>query len=185
MLDSTKEQRVIIRAHVKHILGNPLAHPFTLGKLFSQKILNRELRKEWNPNGLDAIHILPGFDSQNDIIDFGVKCHIKRPELTKTPHQQYLAHFDEKLFQEPSVTLYCYLACLLPAYAAHPMPLSCALEGGFHPATARLARALCSCICLGVGDRCAALHQLLGCQLRSNILLRLRIVSSIRQKNMQ
>ena len=101
LLDPDEKRRVIIRARLKTIPGNPLSRPFTLGELFSQKLLGRGLRMQQNVHGFDAVHLLPNFDSENDVkgwflYDFGVDRYMDRAELTQTQHQMYLAHFDER-----------------------------------------------------------------------------------------
>lgn len=101
MQSSVEEQRVIIRAHVQTIPGNPQSRPFTLGELFSQEVFYRPLRTEHSADGFDAVHIPPGFDSPNDVkvwfmFDFGVKRDIDRAELVEIPLHVYLAHFDSQ-----------------------------------------------------------------------------------------
>lgn len=101
MLDPNEKQRVIVRAHVKSIPGKPLSRPFTLGELFCQKELGRELRTRQDICGFDAVHLLPNFDSENDIsgwfiFDIGVNRYVEREELVGMQHRMYYAHFDEK-----------------------------------------------------------------------------------------
>lgn len=62
-----KEVRAIIRANVKKVPGNPLARPNTLGRLFCQQELQRDLKLRCDETGFDAVHTLPGFDSEKDV----------------------------------------------------------------------------------------------------------------------
>ncbi|KAK5167842.1 uncharacterized protein LTR77_007541 [Saxophila tyrrhenica] len=106
---STGEQRVIIRANVKSIPGDPLARPFALGELYSQQVLHRSLREsgpgdepddEQSPVGFDAVHLLPGFDSPNPIqgwfvFDIDVRREMGKKNICTLPHYNYSAQFDD------------------------------------------------------------------------------------------
>jgi hypothetical protein len=94
------QRRVIIRAHVQQIPGSPPARSSVLGELFAEKKLGRALRQEIGDHGIDATHILPGFESEEDtkgwfMYNFGVNEYIDKSQLVHIPHELYYAHYDE------------------------------------------------------------------------------------------
>jgi len=83
--------RVIIRIPLKYIPGEILARPLTLGKLFCEAHLHRDLDERC---GRDHLIIPPGFDSEQDvkrwfIIDYNVKGLVRREDLQRNVRHEY------------------------------------------------------------------------------------------------
>ena len=98
-----KESRIIIRARVTDIPGDPYRRPITLGDLFCTQVLRRSFNTTITASSFDFVNIPQGFDSDDPvkrwfIYDLNVAC---RPEpqdlLERVPHQVYQASFiDDK-----------------------------------------------------------------------------------------
>lgn len=90
-----ESQRIIIRAPVQQIPGDPLERPFTLCDRFCRSVIGRPLDRN-----SDGVHIPPSFDSDQDVriwfmLDLGVSTPISREDLQKVPLKAYLARSDE------------------------------------------------------------------------------------------
>ncbi|KAH8696975.1 hypothetical protein GQ44DRAFT_718609 [Phaeosphaeriaceae sp. PMI808] len=88
--------RICIRVCVHDIPGNPLERTSTLGKLFCQKVLQRQFQEALDVKGYDHGHIPPGFNSPNPlkvwfIFDLDVKSKLNKEQLSRVPHSVYLA----------------------------------------------------------------------------------------------
>jgi hypothetical protein len=88
--------RVAIYAKVTDIEGDPLRRHVTLGQAFCSSVLSRDLRNQIQPDGYDACHIPPNFDSDKDVsvyflFDIGVKGRLSEDDLSLIPHFVYLA----------------------------------------------------------------------------------------------
>jgi hypothetical protein len=90
------QTRVIICACVTDIPGNPLARPNTLGNLFCNYVLHRDLNAQLQVSGFDSMHIPLGFNSEHPvekwfIYDLNVVSTLEKHELLEIPHQVFLA----------------------------------------------------------------------------------------------
>lgn len=90
-------QRIIIRASVQQIPGEPLERPFTLCDRFCRSVIGRPLKL--HGNGFDAVHIPPSFDSDKDVriwfmLDLGVCGTLSREEVREVPLTAYIARLE-------------------------------------------------------------------------------------------
>jgi hypothetical protein len=89
--------RVAIYVKVLDIEGDPLSRHITLGQAFCSSVLSRDLHHQIHPNGYDACHIPPKFDSDQDVsvyflFDIGVKGPLLGDDdRSRIPHFVYLA----------------------------------------------------------------------------------------------
>ncbi|KAF2185436.1 hypothetical protein K469DRAFT_707684 [Zopfia rhizophila CBS 207.26] len=88
--------RVAIYVKVTDIEGNPLSRHITLGQAFCSSMLSRDFRNQIHPDGYDACHIPPNFDSDKGVsvyflFDIGVKGPLPEGDLSLIPHFVYLA----------------------------------------------------------------------------------------------
>lgn len=103
MEEFESEARILIRAQVQSIPGDPLARPVTLGQIFCQTQLERDLVLDDENPTFDVPHVPPQFDSNDNIsvwfmFDLGVRRQkpIARAELSKVPLEAYFACHDEE-----------------------------------------------------------------------------------------
>ncbi|SMY27246.1 unnamed protein product [Zymoseptoria tritici ST99CH_1A5] len=97
-------RRVLIRAHVEQIPGDPYARPWNIWTIFCELQLNRSARTDLSvsPHNIDFVHVLPGFDSLNDtkawfLTDVGVDQEQDDTlDVSLLPHDFYLAHYDSE-----------------------------------------------------------------------------------------
>jgi hypothetical protein len=95
-LDSAAPTRIVIYACVTDIPGDASRRPWTLGNLFCNAILHRDLNAKLHVSGFDSMHIPHGFDSERPtkrwfIYDLNVVRTLDKDELLKIPHLVYLA----------------------------------------------------------------------------------------------
>ncbi|KAF2439920.1 hypothetical protein P171DRAFT_369126 [Karstenula rhodostoma CBS 690.94] len=88
--------RVAIYVKVTDIEGDPLCRHITLGQAFCSRMLLRDFRYQIQPDGYDACHIPPNFDSDRDIsvyflFDLGVKGPLPGGNQSLIQHFVYLA----------------------------------------------------------------------------------------------
>ncbi|EKD15646.1 hypothetical protein MBM_06274 [Drepanopeziza brunnea f. sp. 'multigermtubi' MB_m1] len=88
--------RVIIRACVTDIPGDPHARPHRLGRDFCQQILSRPYADDLQAECHDATHILPNLDAPNEgrawfMYDFNVVGPLSKQEILAIPHSVYHA----------------------------------------------------------------------------------------------
>ncbi|KAF2245219.1 hypothetical protein BU26DRAFT_522318 [Trematosphaeria pertusa] len=92
---SQTQKRIIIQAYVTDIPGTPEERPFQLGNEFCKQMLERPIKAQVQLPAYDNIHLLPKFDSQKGkawfIYDLDVTGRMTREELSKIPHEVYLA----------------------------------------------------------------------------------------------
>ena len=93
---SSNPLRVIIRVHVLDIPADPSTRMYRLGNDFSEQVLGRPIRIRVQPGGFDALHFLPGFDSDKDtkacfIYDFNVTGPLYKNKLQSITHEVYHA----------------------------------------------------------------------------------------------
>lgn len=97
MEDDGKESRIIIRARVTDIPGDVCRRPITLGEVFCKEILGRSFNTRPSASRFDAVHIPPGFDSDQPvkrwfILDLNVACNLDKQELLeRVIHKVYQA----------------------------------------------------------------------------------------------
>ncbi|KAL4951903.1 hypothetical protein BDW69DRAFT_201135 [Aspergillus filifer] len=99
MTDSST--RVIIYSRATDIPGVPERRFITLGEIFCEEVLGRELHWVINPSSYDFVHIPPGFDSKDSIkrwfiMDLNVREELSRVDLQHLPHLVYLASWQDK-----------------------------------------------------------------------------------------
>lgn len=103
MEPESSPKRVLISAAVQQIPGEPGARPWTMWELFCTHELHRNVRTASTPSqpelGVDAIHVLPNFDSSNDVkayflTDVGVKEGDDQPDVASIPFEVYRAAYD-------------------------------------------------------------------------------------------
>lgn len=96
-------KRILISAAVQQIPGEPGARPWTMWELFCTHELHRDVRaaspQSQPEHGVDAIHVLPNFDSPNDVkayflTDVGVKEGDDQPDVASIPFEVYRAAYD-------------------------------------------------------------------------------------------
>jgi len=95
-MDSSGQMRVIICVYVTDIPGEPLRRHTTLGELFCDQVLHRQLNSQLNPSCYDGMHIPEGIDSDNRvkrwlIYDINVQGPLNQEELLNIPHKVFLA----------------------------------------------------------------------------------------------
>jgi hypothetical protein len=95
-MNSDDPVRVLIRARLWDIPGDREQRVYRLGRDFCIQNLRRELNIKITPEGYDAMHFLPRFDSCDDlttwfIYDFNVTSSLNTEELLNIPHQVYHA----------------------------------------------------------------------------------------------
>ncbi|KAF2273439.1 uncharacterized protein EI97DRAFT_461099 [Westerdykella ornata] len=88
--------RVAVYVKVTDIEGDLLRRHVTLGQAFCSSVLSRDFRNQIQPDGYDACHIPPNFDSDKDVyvyflFDIGVKGRLPEEDLSQIPHFVYLA----------------------------------------------------------------------------------------------
>jgi hypothetical protein len=96
-------KRILISAAVQQIPGAPGARPWTIWELFCTHVLDRDVRTESAQSqpelGVDAVHVLPNFDSANDVrayflTDVGVKEGADQPVMSSITFEVYRAAYD-------------------------------------------------------------------------------------------
>lgn len=96
-------KRILISAAVQQIPGEPGARPWTMWELFCTHELHRNVRETSTQSqpelGVDAIHVLPNFDSPNDVkayflTDVGVIEGDDQPDVASIPFEVYRAAYD-------------------------------------------------------------------------------------------
>ncbi|KAI9050378.1 hypothetical protein LZ554_005543 [Drepanopeziza brunnea f. sp. 'monogermtubi'] len=90
--------RVIIRACVTDIPGDPHARPYRLGRDFCHQVFSRPYVNDLQAECHDATHILPNSAAPNDndvrawfIYDFNVVGPLSKQEILTIPHSVYHA----------------------------------------------------------------------------------------------
>ncbi|KAI9785816.1 MAG: hypothetical protein M1816_008208 [Peltula sp. TS41687] len=88
--------RIIIRACVTDVPGDPQARFQTLGNLFCEQFLRRPFNPQLQVDSYDHMYIPPGFDSDQSlrrwfIYDFNVTGMLSSEELLVIPHMVFQA----------------------------------------------------------------------------------------------
>ena len=86
--------RACIRLRVKNIPGEILKRPWTLGQIFCQFRLQRDLDPLGDSHSFDDFRIPGGFDSEEDVkrwfvYDLGVEGQVARTEHHRITHEVY------------------------------------------------------------------------------------------------
>ncbi|TQB67560.1 hypothetical protein MPDQ_005267 [Monascus purpureus] len=89
-------KRVIIKARVTDIDGEPQRRSNTLGEAFCKQVLGREFHAQPQPTGYDHVHIPGEFDSAEPkerwfVFDLNVTGELSKEDVAQIPHQVYLA----------------------------------------------------------------------------------------------
>ncbi|KAM0706868.1 hypothetical protein Q7P35_006198 [Cladosporium inversicolor] len=96
-------RREPINAGVQQIPGEPGARPWKIWELFCNHQLHREARMTPHQSqidlGVDEVHVLPNYDSPNDIkayflTDVGVEEGADKIDLASIPFEVYRATYD-------------------------------------------------------------------------------------------
>jgi hypothetical protein len=96
-MDYSTEMRVIIRACVTDIPGEPRGRYTALGNMFCIQFLGRPLNARPNPSCYGGVYMLDGFDSDKPvkrwfIYDINVKCPYTQEKLPlNVTHKVFLA----------------------------------------------------------------------------------------------
>ena len=88
--------RIIIRACVTDVPGDPLRRATTLGEIFAGQVLGRPLRRLPHVTEYDGVHFLPDYSSEQPVrrwfmYDLNVRCRLSKDELLAIPYRVYLA----------------------------------------------------------------------------------------------
>jgi hypothetical protein len=89
---NSKPRRIIMRACVTDIPGDPSARSHRLGCDACSQILGRPLSVKAQTEGFDYVHVLPNFDSKNDVkawflYDFNFTGPLDKNQILAIPHE--------------------------------------------------------------------------------------------------
>lgn len=96
-------RRILIRASVQQIPGQPCARPWAIWDLFCETLYKRNARYTLEDScpeaGIDAVHVLPGYDSSHDtkawfMTDVRVKKENLSVDLESIPFEIYRAAYN-------------------------------------------------------------------------------------------